>query len=244
MSFWSGQKLRQRLKTLIPDSDESRIDGAACVLRIGDEVYITPTARSGANAAPSIVHLKKSESFAIPPGQFGFLITQEKVVVPSSAMAMISFKTKMKWRGLVNVSGFHVDPGYAGRLVFAVYNAGPAPVHLRRGQDFFLIWYADLDNEASARDADRKKPGYENIDPSLVISGQISSFDTISERLRAVEDQQKYYQAVAAILISVALLMIGVLFRVPQLITGTGGTVSPHYVPVGGASASNRGELR
>ena len=59
------------------------------------------------------------------PGQFAFLLTDEIVEVPDSAMALISIKAKIKWRGLINVSGFHVDPGFKGRLIFSVYNAGP-----------------------------------------------------------------------------------------------------------------------
>ena len=49
-------------------------------------------------------------------------------------MAFISIKAKLKFRGLVNVSGFHIDPGYRGKIIFAVFNAGPQPILLRRGQ--------------------------------------------------------------------------------------------------------------
>jgi dCTP deaminase len=52
---------------------------------------------------------------------------------------------------LVNVSGFHVDPGYHGQLTFAVFNAGPVPIHLKRGQPIFLIWYASLDRETAVK---------------------------------------------------------------------------------------------
>ena len=47
--------------------------------------------------------------------------------------------------GLVNVSGFHVDPGYKGRLKFAVYNAGGSDIKLTRGDAIFLIWFSELD---------------------------------------------------------------------------------------------------
>ena len=50
--------------------------------------------------------------FTIPPGQFAFLLTEEVVSVPPDALAFISIRAKTKFRGLVNVSGFHVDPGY------------------------------------------------------------------------------------------------------------------------------------
>jgi dCTP deaminase len=66
------------------------------------------------------------------------------VTVPAAAIALISIRARTKFKGLVNVSGFHVDPGYRGQLTFAVFNAGPVPIHIRRGQPIFLIWYARL----------------------------------------------------------------------------------------------------
>src|SRR5205823_733573 len=57
----------------------------------------------------------------------------------------ISIKASIKFRGLVNVSGFHVDPGFRGRLKFSVYNAGSQNIVLSRHQPAFLIWFSDLD---------------------------------------------------------------------------------------------------
>lgn len=45
---------------------------------------------------------------------------------------------------LVNVSGFHVDPGFKGKLVFSVYNAGASQISLEKGEPCFLIWFAEL----------------------------------------------------------------------------------------------------
>ncbi|WEV50113.1 hypothetical protein OZX61_12000 (plasmid) [Acinetobacter sp. ESL0695] len=67
--------------------------------------------------------------------------------VPNNALAFISFKAKYKYKGLINVSGFHVDPGWYGKLTFSIYNAGPSDIALEKGDPFALIWYADLDNE-------------------------------------------------------------------------------------------------
>jgi dCTP deaminase len=46
---------------------------------------------------------------------------------------------------LVNVSGFHVDPGFRGRLKFWVYNAGNNDIQVLQGDPLFLIWFSDLD---------------------------------------------------------------------------------------------------
>lgn len=61
---------------------------------------------------------EKKSQFTIPKGQFALLITEEIVKVPNNALAFISFKAKYKYKGLINVSGFHVDPGWYGKLTF------------------------------------------------------------------------------------------------------------------------------
>ena len=93
----------------------------------------------------------------------------------------------MKFGGLVNISGFHVDPGYEGELIFSVLNAGPKPLHLTQGQELFLMWYADLDRKTELK----KKPGdgLSGIDSKLVngISGEILSLQSLSEKQRSLE---------------------------------------------------------
>ena len=147
MAFWSGVTLAARLPKLIEGFDKKNIDCAAYTLRIGPAIYVSPSTSAEAATRTKVV-LDERQDFVIPPGQFAFLLTEERVTVPSSAVAFISMKAGVKFKGLVNVSGFHVDPGYSGRLVFGVYNAGPATVHLARGDDCFLIWYASLDCES------------------------------------------------------------------------------------------------
>src|SRR5262249_25943680 len=111
MAFWSGEKLAERLPTLILPFDPARIDCAAYTLRVGRDVFITedepPTGepRTGVRFV-----LDPNAPCRIPPGQFAFLVTEESVEVPSDALAFISMKATYKFRGLVNVSGFHVDP--------------------------------------------------------------------------------------------------------------------------------------
>lgn len=50
----------------------------------------------------------------------------------------------MKFDGLVNVSGFHVNPGFEGKLLFLVYNEGPSTIVLSQGTSYFPIWFAEL----------------------------------------------------------------------------------------------------
>ena len=151
--FWGAERLLEKLREdRVKPFDRKRIDGASYRLSIGEEVYVSPTTEATDPNTKSIIRLKQREAFTIPPGQFAFLLTGEVVKVKGDEIAFISIRAKTKYRGLINVSGFHVDPGFEGRLTFAVFNAGPVTVHLRQGQEIFLIWYADLCGRARSRD--------------------------------------------------------------------------------------------
>lgn len=56
----------------------------------------------------------------------------------------------------MNVSGFHVDPGFHDHLLFSVYNAGPSVISLDYGEPYFPIWFAQLDEELSDDEAYNK----------------------------------------------------------------------------------------
>lgn len=130
MAFWSGETLGQKLPALVDPFVPKAIDCAAYTLHVGSEVYVSPDKEIASPSRHTKQRLNMEDGFTIPPGQFAFLTTQETVEVPDDAIAFISIKARLKFSGLVNISGFHVDPGYKGNLVFSVLNAGPKPLHL------------------------------------------------------------------------------------------------------------------
>jgi dCTP deaminase len=215
--FWSGETLRERLKNLIDPFAPERVDCAAYTLSIGPEVYVSPNDQAADPTTVTVRKLSYDEAFTVPPGQFAFLLTEEVVSVPGDALAFISIRAKTKFRGLVNVSGFHVDPGYRGQLTFAVFNAGPAPIHLKRGQPIFLIWYANLDCETSFKKDGTIRKG---IDPELVtaVAGELQSFASLSkkikdvdkvlgDRVHAVEKEQTYYRVIGAVALALVVAL-------------------------------------
>jgi dCTP deaminase len=142
MAFWSGEKLLENKGVIIPFSD-GQVDCNAYTLRMGDCYYRTADLDTGYEQKKTF--LKDAESFLIPAGQFAYLLTKEEVNIPHYAMAFISMRTPMKFQGLINVSGFHVDPGYNGKLVYAVYNASPSPIQICENDKVFKIWFCDID---------------------------------------------------------------------------------------------------
>ena len=140
MSFWNTDKLilKQNSHKLITPFDSRFAKQGAYELALGPEAFIT----SVPNATKTT--LKVGQQLSIPPGQFGILLTEEKITIPDDAIGFISVRFTIKRRGLVNVSGFHVDPGFSGCLKFAVYNAGSQPIVVARGERVFMIWFSDL----------------------------------------------------------------------------------------------------
>ena len=138
--FWSSETMRSRFanERLVTPFDPRHIKNCAYELTMGPQALIT-----GEDDIRK--DLDNGEPIKIPPGHFAQLLTEEVVRIPSDALGLISMKSKVKSLGLVNVSGFHVDPGFQGRLRFSVYNAGPSHVVISRGTPTFLIWFAALD---------------------------------------------------------------------------------------------------
>ena len=211
MSFWSAETLAKKLPDLklIDPYDSDAIDCAAYTLHMGNEVYVSPDQKVKNPDRHTRQTLADGECFAIPPGQFAFLLTRETVAVPDEAIAFLSIKARTKFRGLINISGFHV---YSGKLLFSVLNAGPRPLHLRQGDGLFLIWYADLDGSTKNK---KKSAGFSGIDPALIngISGEILSLQSLSDKQRDLENdlakQTVRTTVMTSLLVAIVVSIIG-----------------------------------
>lgn len=214
MSFWSGEKLEEEVRNcIIGQYDSDNIDCAAYTLHVGPEVFVTPDHYETKPSQNTKRMLGEKEAFNIPSGQFAFLLTEESVSISDKCIAFISMKASTKFKGLVNVSGFHVDPGYKGRLVFSVFNAGPMPIKLQRGMPLFLMWLADLDrqtkkqkNHAPITELDLKilDPIHGPIFSPQAISESVKSFkDDIKDEIRKMDIKVSLIMYLAPILIAV-----------------------------------------
>jgi dCTP deaminase len=121
----------------------SRIVGPVVELTLGDEVFLTgddvPRTLSEAKSRAANPWVK------IEPGEFAVLTTYEYVFLPIDIMGLISIKNTYKQKGLISVSGFHVDPGYRGRLTFTAYNAGPSDLLFRFRERLFMITFTKIE---------------------------------------------------------------------------------------------------
>lgn len=217
MAFWSGERLKAegRRHQIVYGFDPKKIDCSAYTLTLGPEAFVTPDYSKELRESRKLqlneakeqklgrkrARIKGGE-VVIPSGQFAILLTEEFVKIPPSTMGFISLKFSIKGTGLINVSGFHVDPGYEGRLTFSVYNAGPTAISMTRGQDLFLLWLADLDRTSASPYI--KVPG--NPLPASLPEDMVSkanhrirSLQQLSEKIDKLDEELNFFKRVVGI---------------------------------------------
>ena len=206
MPFWSSQTLKTRIPAdhLVVPYQDDRVVHAAYEMSVGPEAFVT-------SATSRATELAAGTKIVIPPGQFGLLVTQETVRIPSDVIAFISIRARIKFRGLINVSGFHVDPGYRGQLRFSVYNAGSQPIFLDQGQRIFMIWFADLDERDNDPYTKRQDSGSViTADHVSMIYGDVASPAELKKQLDDLRSEvdKRFYATEQVRFLNRALLML------------------------------------
>ena len=129
-------------------------------------------------------------------------------------IGFISIKLRYTNMGLINISGFHVDPGFEGHLTFSVYNAGPNDIVLRYDEAIFLIFFAKLDQTPeSLYDGGRHDhQGQMHIrsDAMNKLGGESVSPQSLATRLGTLENR---FQLVWALLLALTTGVIIVILR-------------------------------
>lgn len=151
MPYWTTQRWIAEQPTLNVVTDEAgvplppaelKLQHGACEFCLGPEYII-------GEAEPKISKLAQLEMVTIRPGEIAMLMTEEVLRVPKNAIALISIRKKYKFQGLINVSGFHADPGFWGRIKYCVYNAGGQVIQIQRGSQVFSVWLSQLPEDES-----------------------------------------------------------------------------------------------
>jgi|ERR1700722_13359384 dCTP deaminase len=201
MAFWSSQTIKHKqtewagknLPLIDPFNPKRRTQGAY-ELALSKKVLITPDGSTGNILSP--------DSIRIPPGQFALLYSDEWVNIPRSVIAFISLKGRIKFKGLINISGFQVDPGFSGQLKFSVYNASSEDVYLNYGEPCFLIWFADLDHETDDEyKGEHKDQKTFTTDDRERMSEPRHSSENLHKRLKEMEDRVGNITAVGLVVI-------------------------------------------
>ena len=75
-------------------------------------------------------------------------------------------------------------------MIFAVFNGGPSPVTVSRGQDLFHIWFANLDDDAEDVDPKHLEEGGIGSDVVNGLGDQLVSMVSLEKRVQDIEVAQ------------------------------------------------------
>lgn len=207
--FWSSKTVerRQHSSRLIEPFDTKRLKHGAYELTLSHQVLAT-SATSNVPVSDGRAPLQK-DFFEIPPGQFALLYATEYIHIPDDTIAFISIKASIKLAGLINISGFHVDPGFQGRLKFSVYNAGAQTIHLEYGIETFLIWFSELDCPTDPYDGNHKNQNRITSSDQQLLSASRHSPESLNIRLKFLEEREKLIRIIFfAFLVPILLIFL------------------------------------
>jgi len=195
---------------ILDDNDEccykeENIKQASYELKLGKEVYLTDNKKQ----VKTILTTEK-DVITINPGQFALLLTEETVHIPNYLLGFISIKASEKLKGLINVSGFHVDPGFKGKLLFSVYNASPSKIQLTKGSPYFLIWFSEIKTPLEKEDlySSKNHQGQKTIDTKYItplINGEMASPHILLKKINSQKDSTTRILWIAGIITTISI---------------------------------------
>jgi len=128
-----------------------------------------------------------------------------------SCMAFIALRSTFKMQGLVNISGFHVDPTHQGTLLFAVQNVGPSDILLKYLEPTFTIFFALVEGDIGDPRSDEKgvrfKPKLEGIriqDVQSLGGGSV----TISELRKEITELRRIVLVYGPVVVAALIALI------------------------------------
>lgn len=173
--------------SLIYPFDLSKCMAASYDLGVGDEYYV-----HRADSDEALVRkLPPEGSFSIPPGELAFIITAEKLNLPTSVSARVTLALGFTRKGVLLGAQPPIDPGYSGQVICLVHNLGDRAVPLYRGDHILTVEFFGLDE-------DTEKPygkhdrymGLETL-RSLVTEPRTTVQVQLAQELRELKRQQQ-----------------------------------------------------
>ncbi|MBA7638401.1 dCTP deaminase, dUMP-forming [subsurface metagenome] len=202
--FLTGKEINEQVRSILGQED-NKVEAVSCRLHLGDEVYV-----SGEDCPKYLS--ENDPHVSLPRGQFALLLTRESINMPKNLFGLISIRMGKKEQGLINISGFHVAPGFKGKLIFSVFNAGPTDVVLRYGDDMFVMFLYRLHHEAPLENTSETHEGQEHLPVHIVTSlkGTSASLADVDKRVGRLEVTIRILEL---LLIAAAIAVLAVFLR-------------------------------
>jgi dCTP deaminase len=181
--------------------DPRYLSQASYDLRLGKEVYIV-----GHKVPESLS--AKSPYLSLSPGQFAILTCYEKITMPRTHLAFISLRSKFKFQGLVNISGFHVDPTFKGTLLFAVQNVSSSDIRLEFMKPTFTIFFAKLEGDIG-KDREGILSGIRLEDVQLLGGASV----TVAKLQRDLDQLRRWVLVYGPVIVAVLIALVADLIK-------------------------------
>ncbi|HVC22709.1 MAG TPA: hypothetical protein VNH82_04705 [Candidatus Dormibacteraeota bacterium] len=127
----------------ILDGDIDAVDGLKYDFTLGTKMLFGHRNPMDVSELPEL----ERTQLEVKPGELVYVMSQERLNLPGDIKAELSPKRTISHLGIMVLGGFCVDPGYKGRLVFALYNLATIPFPLEVGRKLIAAQFYRLDPE-------------------------------------------------------------------------------------------------
>lgn len=129
----------------------------------------------------------------IQPGEVVYVLTQEKVKLPTDMYMSLSANRGMSEYGVLTLGGFAVDPGYSGRLMFGLFNYSSTPFTLIPGSKLIGGIFYRLSEEESIDISSLETPKPIDAFPprlvSIISKYSPTGISSLEETIKAISKQ-------------------------------------------------------
>lgn len=112
-----------------PFSKEA-VNPASYDISLGDEVVLYPSDK----ASRQEWNLANGGSVYLQPGEKAVVVSAELLKTPADVAVTVRLKSSLARQMIFSPIGLYIDPGYEGRITFALINMGVEPYELRLGR--------------------------------------------------------------------------------------------------------------
>jgi deoxycytidine triphosphate deaminase len=129
----TGDDLRNAVTegALIASGDLSCAEGVKYDFRLSQRI-LKAKFRRPINAGE--LSVSERRDLIIEPGEVVFVLSEERLTLPSDVIAQLSPKRKLSHAGILTLGGFTIDPGYEGHLLVGLFNLSATPFDLIPGK--------------------------------------------------------------------------------------------------------------
>jgi deoxycytidine triphosphate deaminase len=161
---------------------EKHVQPSSYDLTLGNEYYVH-NERDGKRAITD--NLGENENLCIPENGVCFIITEEKINMPTNLSGDLSLALGLIKKGIMISRQPPVDPGYSGKIVAMLHNLSNKDVHLKRGQHILTMVFHEI------KQTEPYRGKYQNLDTLKLFVQEpvISALDFVSREVRSTRER-------------------------------------------------------